>query len=137
MEVLYWSISPSGKISKPTVKMGSLSTQATVTAACMLPDDVPMIVNNGQVGYSWDVDVGWFGVTGESAHKVVSGLGSGIENVAAASAGDDFNVTHPFGEVDAYFITAALATQGPPPSTSAPGVYRLQKWSYPVALPNP
>jgi hypothetical protein len=136
-EVLYWTISSSGKISKPTVKVGSLDTQARVTAACMLPANVPMSVNNGQDGAGWDVDVGWFGVTGESTDNVVSGLGSGVSNVAAATAGDDFSALHPFGDVNAYFITAALTNLGSPPSTSAPGVYRLQKWSYPVALPNP
>ena len=95
----------------------------------MLPANVPMSVNNGQDGYGWDVNVGWFGVTGESADdavgNVVSDLGSGISNVAAATAGDDFNVLNPYSEVSAYFITAALTNLGPPPSTSAPGVYRL------------
>jgi hypothetical protein len=140
LEVFYWTISSAGKISKSGVKVGSLSTQARVTAACMLPANVPMSVNNGQDGYGWDVDVGWFGVTGESTHNVVKNvstdLGSGISNVAAATAGDDFNVLNPYSEVSAYFITAALTNLGPPPSTSAPGVYRLQKWSYPVALPD-
>jgi hypothetical protein len=70
----YWTISSSGKISKPTVKVGTLSTQATITAACMLPASVPMSVNNGQAGHSWEVDTGWFGVTEESADKVISGL---------------------------------------------------------------
>jgi hypothetical protein len=101
----------------------------------MLPANVPMSVNNGQDGYRWDVDTGWFGVTEESTDKVISGLGSGITNVAAAAAGDDFNVLNPYSEVSAYFITAELTTQGTPPSISASGVYRLQKWSYPVALP--
>jgi hypothetical protein len=141
VEVLYWTISSSGKISKPTVEVGSLNTQARVTAACMLPGNVPMSINNGQDGYGWDVDVGWFGITGESAHNVISDvasdLGSGVSNVAAATAGDDFSATRPFGDVNAYFITAALTNLGPPPSTSTPGVYRLQKWSYPVALPTP
>jgi hypothetical protein len=136
LEVLYWTISSSGKISAPTVKVGTLDTQARVTAACMLESDVPMSVNNGQDGAGWDVDVGWFGVTGGSADKVVHGLGSGISNVAAAAAGDDFNVLRPYGDVNAYFITAALTNQGSSPSTSASGVYRLQKWSYPVALPS-
>jgi hypothetical protein len=135
MDVFYWTISSSGKISKPTLKAQTTDVQTTVTAACMLPGNVPMSVYMEQIGSSWDVEVGLFGFTGQSDHDVVGGLGSGIINVAAAAAGDDFNVFNPYGDVSAYFITAALTTKSQSPSTSAPGVYRLQKWSYPVTLP--
>ncbi|MGO8974259.1 MAG: hypothetical protein ACLQJ0_19050 [Steroidobacteraceae bacterium] len=139
LEVLYWTISSSGKISKPTVKMGAPNDGTSVTAACMLPAGVPMSVFNSLVsgGSDQDILVGWFGFTGESSVTAVSGLGSGIYNVAAVAAGDDFKPLSPAAQVSAYFITAALTSTGMSPATPTPGSYRLQKWSYPVKLPNP
>jgi hypothetical protein len=135
-EVLYWSIDSSGKISKPVVKNGALATQASVTAACMLSGGVPMTVNNEQAGSAWDVEVGDFGFTGESSLQVTMGLYSEIYNVGCAAAGDNFNVLNPYIEVNAFFISASLDSPSALPTPSAPGHYRLQKWSYPVHLPN-
>ncbi|MGO8827777.1 MAG: hypothetical protein ACLQT5_00885 [Steroidobacteraceae bacterium] len=130
LEVLYWTISSSGEISKPTVEIGTPNDLTYLTAACMLPGGVPMSVyNSGPY-----INVGWFGFTSPASASFPD---PSIDNVAAAAAGDDFNVLNPLAQVHAYFITAALTDNGSPPSTTTRGSYQLKKWSYPVELPNP
>jgi hypothetical protein len=83
-----------------------------------------------------DIIVGWFEEGLNSEYTEISGLGTGVNNVAATTAGNDFNVLDPYRPVHAYFITGALVSGGNlPPSVTHEGTLKLQVWSYPIVLP--
>jgi hypothetical protein len=143
--VLYWDISDTGALSRTGDKsapgpLDSLPT-VTATAAAMLPTGIPMSAFLQGI----DIDVGWYGYTGEHVTSEVNpmGTGPGLFGVSAANAGASFPLT--LLEVQsgtAYFVTATMVAYGnlppmvaPPPPSTTPAhkaVFQLNLWSYPV-----
>jgi hypothetical protein len=148
-EVLYWDISSTGAISKYADRtapgLPSLPA-ATGTAAAMLPTGIPISAFLQQAGHHFEVNVGWYGYTGESeasevtAEATAKGTnGAGVFGVSAAAAGASF--PDPLGPVSsgtAYFVTGTMTAYGNLPpmvagsSAANEGVFKLHLWSYPV-----
>jgi hypothetical protein len=139
IEVIDWQISSSGtisKVGKPSI--GGPEEFAFAVTGCMLQTGIPMTVwaNPTQPVADNDIIVGWFEEGLNSEYTEISGLGTGVNNVAATTAGNDFNVLDPYRPVHAYFITGALVSGGNlPPSVTHEGTLKLQVWSYPIVLP--
>ncbi len=147
-EVLYWDISSTGALSETSHKtapgLPSLPA-ATGTAAAMLPTGIPISAFLQQAGHSFEVNVGWYGYTGESQHteiKAVDDNGGGVYGVSAAEAGASFpDPFLPENLGTAYFVTGTMTAYGnlpPMVAGSSPaneGFFRLHLWSYPVIGP--
>jgi hypothetical protein len=148
-EVLYWNISAAGAISKTgDIKDTSIaSALPTASAGAVLSTGVPMSAFLQQSGDNFDVNVGWYGRTGEQTfientiETTKTGTnGAGVFSVSAAEAGVNFPSFLPVGT--AYFVTGTVTadngnppTVADPPYTPAnPGEFKLVLWSYPVVL---
>jgi hypothetical protein len=141
-EVLYWDISSTGAISKPADKVDTYegTSLPTGTAAAMLPTGIPISAFLQQSGNSFDVNVGWYGYTGESMLSEITvkgGNGAEVYGVSAAAAGASFPESF-FEWVPgtAYFVTGTMTAYGNlPPMVAGPaneGIFQLSIWSYPV-----
>ena len=148
-EVLYWDISSTGAISKTGDRtapgLPSLPA-ATGTAAAMLPTGIPISAFLQQAGHHFEVNVGWYGYTGESEHSEIKAEatakgtnGAGVFGVSAAEAGASFpDPLLPASLGTAYFVTGTMTAYGGDPpmvagsSGANEGFFRLNLWSYPV-----
>jgi hypothetical protein len=132
-EVIYWNISDTGAISEVPHPPGNSSDYLYATAACSLPAGVPIsIYTDEQVGWTNEVHVAWYGKSGrEAEYPAISGMGTGVSALAAASAGSDFNVLDPYVEYEAYFVTGAV-TQTTTQEAENKGNLQLRLWSYPI-----
>jgi hypothetical protein len=141
-EVLYWDISSTGAISKTADLVDTYegTSLPTGTAAAMLPTGVPISAFLQQSLDSFDVNVGWYGYTGESAVSEINakdGNGAGVYGVSAAQAGATSDPLSFTGT--AYFVTGVMtADHELPPafatgsSSANEGKFQLNIWSYPV-----
>jgi len=130
IQVLYWQISTSGKISLTADEPAG--GFALGTAACMLPTSVPMSVYGdlGLVDNDSFIHVGVYGLTEEATLSAIDGYSDAIDGVTAAVAGESAGLT-PLD--NAYFVTGTLtSTKFLPAEPSSPGTFELQMWSYPV-----
>lgn len=147
-QVLYWDISSTGAISKTGNKTAPGVPDfpaATGTAAAMLPTGIPISAFLQAAGDDNDVNVGWYGYTGESAVSEIDSVdskgpdGAGVFGVSSAEAGASFPDPLLLASPGtAYFVTGTMTAYGgnPPmvagPSPANEGYFRLHLWSYPV-----
>jgi hypothetical protein len=143
-EVLYWDISSTGALSKTADLVDTYegTSLPTGTAAAMLPTGVPISAFLQQSGDNFDVNVGWYGYTGESALSQITaegGNGAGVFSVSAAQAGSTSDPLLFTGT--GYFVTGVMTADGGQPpmlttgtSSANEGKFKLNIWSYPVAL---
>jgi hypothetical protein len=141
-EVLYWDISSTGAISKTADLVDTYegTSLPTGTAAAMLPTGIPISAFLQQSGDSFDVNVGSYGYTGESAHSEITikdSNGAGVFGVSAAQAGASSDILLFTGT--GYFVTGVMtALAGNPPTFATGGAsanegkFQLNIWSYPV-----
>jgi hypothetical protein len=147
-EVLYWDISSTGALSQIANLTQSGVPRApatTATTAAMLPTGLPISANLQQSGDSYDVNVGWYGYAGMSAHSEIKITttplnGAGVYGVSAAEPGASFPEFLEWFPGTAYFVTGTMAAYGnlpPMVAGSSPaneGIFQLNLWSYPVIL---
>jgi hypothetical protein len=148
-EVLYWDISSTGAITETSHKTAPGVPDlpaATGTAAAMLPTGIPISAFLQASGDNNNVNVGWYGYTGESAVSEIDSLdkkgdpdGAGVFGVSAAAAGASFPASFPeWVSGTAYFVTGTMTAKGGNPpmvagsSPANEGIFRLHLWSYPV-----
>ena len=148
-EVLYWDISSTGAITETAHKTAPGVPDlpaATGTAAAMLPTGIPISAFLQASGDYNDVNVGWYGYTGEYAVSEIKSVdakgaadGAGVFGVSAAAAGASFPAPLlEWSSGTAYFVTGTMTAYGGNPpmvagsSPANEGIFKLHLWSYPV-----
>lgn len=133
-EVIYWNVSATGAISEVPHPPTDTSDYLYATAACSLPSGVPIsIYADEPAEWTNKVHVAWYGRSGtEAEYSAISGMGSGVSTLSAATAGSDFNLLDPYVEYKAYFVTGAV-TQTATQETDNTGNLQIRLWSYPIA----
>jgi hypothetical protein len=142
-EVLYWDISWTGAISETSHQTAPGVPDfpaATGTAAAMLPTGIPISAFLQASGNSDNVNVGWYGFTGENAVSETNAAHDmgGVYGVAAAVAGASFPPLFDWVSGTAYFVTGTMTAHGGNPpmvagsSPANEGIFQISIWSYPV-----
>ena len=126
VEVFDWGISESGILTQENTPVDSFTDNNYEVAACMLAEDAPITVHGYGNGY---VSIGKFG-DGSFTYSATPSTDEtdGVSSIAAAAAGDDYNVTSPSAEFNAYFVTAVMTYY----TSSDVGKLEIKKWSYAV-----
>jgi len=133
IEVIYWNISSSGKISEVAHPPGNPDIYIQATAACMLPTNVPISVYFDQSAApdsAYDVYVGWYGRSGKESEYTAlpATLHNGISSLLAVTAGTNYSALRPYSDYDAYFITGAVTYTGTS-GTETDATLQIRVWS--------
>jgi hypothetical protein len=133
IEVIYWNISSTGKISEVAHPPSNPDIYIQATAACMLPANVPISVYFDQSpapDSAYDVYVGWYGQSGkESEYSALPAtLDNGISSLLAVTAGTNYSALNPYSDYDAYFITGAVTYTGTD-GTETDATLQIRVWS--------